>query len=240
MAYEDFTTYTEVDSGDDIDVTASRITFTTITENAVSWVVKDKEANHFSTDFSHLVEVKSTAEVNGVLAICMLANMIGTVQDIADASEDSVFLFLNWGTADFRLLICNAGSFVALDDSLTINLNTQYYITSTVDIDGGTNGTGRWTIYIRMDSHTGTLFDTITGDMPAGWTWDFQYLHAISSRDDTPGDTVSGYIENLDLQEAAAYNITYINGIDITTISKVFGVTLADIQSINGIDVLQS
>lgn len=67
MAIEDFTGYTEVDTGDDITVTASKCTATNLPENMGSYVRKNFGANYFSGDFKHDFTFKWTsASADGV------------------------------------------------------------------------------------------------------------------------------------------------------------------------------
>lgn len=58
MATEDFTTYTEYDLDDDIEVSATKVDFVTYYGIRINRVYKDFGAGHFSGDFTHQVEVQ--------------------------------------------------------------------------------------------------------------------------------------------------------------------------------------
>jgi hypothetical protein len=193
--YEDYTTYTEVDPSSDLTVAANTITVSTLRRDAATYVYADKGAAHFG-NFTHLLEVNASAiETSSCCSVWSVANLVGTWLDEQNANVgiNLVFAHLS-GTLNFRI-------YDNADDSYDIwtgpSLATWYYIT--VD----RNGTAL-TAYIRTESHTGTLQDTIATAMSAATT--FRYVYGVQSWENGTFGTAawSGSIANLDLQEAAA------------------------------------
>lgn len=205
MAYEDFTTYTEVDPGNDITVDSS---------TKVSWVdlqarditahlYKDKGIDYFSGDFTHKFEVQFSNVANITqMAFWALANSVGDIEDWKSANEDAHMFNIYDDTENLDLYILENGATVydrwAAPGPLA---STTYFIEIVRDDDGGANNTGRLTAYIRTGSHTGTLQDTLVVDCSAGEQNDFRYLYAVQTRDTANPGGVDGFTQNLDIGE---------------------------------------
>lgn len=237
MGYEDFTTYTEVDPNNHITVTASKVTFTDLARNEDAYIYKDYGVDHFNGDFTHKFEIAYTEVTdNGVVGFWNMANAVDDFRGLTLANEDFILMY-NLEN-NFSLAVVENGVNVDEDISPSATGNV-HYVTLDRDDDGGANNTGRYTAYIRTGSHTGPLFDTLIVDSSAGEQNDFRYLLTSQTSNNGSANDMSGFVQNLDLQEAADYNIAKISGAAIATISKIFGIAIAGISKISGISVLE-
>lgn len=200
----DFTNpaWTEVDPGNDITVTASRITATAVLSRQDTFYVnRDIGVNYFDGDFTHKFEIEfSSVGVNGVVTFWMLANSVNDVKGVIDANEDCISLEVWDDTENIRLRIVENGS--SREDTWAQPgplASTTYYITVVRDDGGGVNNTGRVTAYIRTGSHAGALQDTLTLDSAAGEQNDFRYIYGMVGYDDNNnGNTSNAFTQNLD------------------------------------------
>jgi len=184
---ENFTTYTEVDTGEDLTVTVTRITGVNAVSNDAPRVYYDKAASHFTGDFEHLVTVYASDIDNAKYIGCW------TLTSVERASL-------------YQASLNNDGMAVAMyDDSYYIALqtfegadgsdsyngepNTPYYLTIA---RASTTGTCK----IYSDAARTALVDTLSITCP---TTAYRYIYAWHML--YGADTNSGYVENLDLQE---------------------------------------
>jgi len=192
MAYEDFTTYTDVDEDSDFTITANKITIDTLRRDALSYIRSDKGIDHF-TDFTHYLKV----------------NWIG-----ADLKATCGFWNLsNSSNSIFQMETNNEGINARLFFKLTGTLH-QWSIFDMTDGDNDRYNGALGTLYLEI-SRSGTTFtmrlysdeartllqDTVTveTDLTA-----YRYLFgAISGEYATDIDrAISCEIENLDINEA--------------------------------------
>ena len=206
MANEDFTGYTEVDPDSDLTVTASKILVVdNDRDDGVTSVYDDKGAAHFDADFEHLFEVypDSSSENGGEQAHWLLANSSAGYYDARENGKCLVLFLLKQPTANTRFYLRQYDAGSGEDTDLTSNMasNVLYFVTIARDDDLGSFG--QLVLTLRTGSHTGTLKDTLTIDMTEAV--DFRYIYGYSNlQTGTGGDSVYGYTQNLDLQEAAA------------------------------------
>lgn len=205
-AYEDFTTYTKVDLNSHISKTSSRVTFTTLLRSESAYVYKDKDVGHFSGDFEHLIEAMLTDKSLGTgytpkSFIWLLGQAIGDYLTV----EGSNVLAVSLDASSATVVTIGLWEYYAeapsyTDVSISLSYYTQYYLTIERDESIGTYG--RLYCYIRTGSHSGSLVDTLQLDLHG--KEDFQYIYAGQSvtSGSNPNAWVSGYCENLDLQEA--------------------------------------
>jgi hypothetical protein len=235
MAYEDFTTYTEVDAGSDITVdSAVKVSWSDLyTRQDTGYLYKDKGVNHFDGDFTHKFECICSSKIgDALLAFWMLSNTVGDVKDAEDANDDFLVFTQSGHTITLYLRIYENGSVVD-SDSWACSLATLYYVEIVRDDDGGVNNTGRVTAYIRTGSHSGSLQATLTADCSAGEQNDYRNVYAVATYDYDVGLSVAaGYTQNLDLGEAPAGWTGKICG--VTNPAKICGVAVADIASVMG------
>jgi hypothetical protein len=208
--YEDFTGYTEFDEGNDVTVdSATKVSWVNLQSRAeTAYLYKDKGANHFSGDFTHKLELyESQFKNSSFLYHWLLGNIVGDAYDIEAASGDAVGVYSE--SAEFDAitrigvkLFESGGETVDTWTTAGTGLSTLYFIEVVRDDDGGSNNTGRVTVYIRTGSHSGALQDTLVVDCSAGEQNDFRYIYALSTWDSGgSGVYATGYTQNLDVGE---------------------------------------
>ena len=200
---EDFTTYTEVDGGNDITIdSATMVSWGNLNTRShhTSYVYKDKGIDHFSGDLTHEFWIRfgdPGAEQQGTF--WMLANMVGDRYSVVAANEDAHALFSYHTDGRLCLQIIENGSKVE-DWWLGASNLVDYYIRIIRDDDGGVNNAGRLTAYIRTGSHSGVLQDTLVVDSSVGEQNDFRYLYAVASYNDGWGFAqFDGYTRDLEI-----------------------------------------
>ena len=198
-AFEDFTTYTEVDPNSDITVTSSKLDVDTMRRDALSYVRKDKGSGHFE-DFEHLVTIPLTSVSADHMGLghWVIANSSDTHVQRDDNNDGLSITSYRWPTATYRIFLkdhTNDG-----EDFYVTSINTTYYLT--IERSSTT-----CTCKIYSDVSRETLLDTLTITCGTGT---YQYIYGISSRENPSSGsrTATGYTENLDLQEAAPANPT--------------------------------
>jgi len=210
---EDFTTYTEVDPGDDITKTADRITFTALrTREDTFYVYKDKGVDHFNGNFEHLEKHTVSAWGNGaidggVLNTWLMANAVGDLLDLRQANANFFSYFhyslLETGWSYYLYLEEHDGASGYEDKYKNWNINTVYFVELERDEAVGTYGT----LYARICTGNyyglgGSLVDTLSLTLHTSKK-DFRYIYGLTGyEDDAIAVNATGYIELLDLQEA--------------------------------------
>lgn len=210
MATEDFTTYTEVDPGDDITRTSTTVSWSTEFNSrggGDSYVYYDKGANFFSGNFIHTFILRRNWAQTGYTPYhWLLANIVDDYQGIKDASEDAVGVRVYYATGPsggiYLNLVENGTQYQdGWSSSGYPPLDTDHYITVSRDDDGGVNGTGRYTVRICHDNYYGQpgadLKDTLQLDCSAGEQNDFRYIYGICNVN--TGDTYCGQGSTRDL-----------------------------------------
>lgn len=195
MAYEDFTTYTETDPGSKLTVTASKITFTDKKgTDGLTTVTKDYGADHFGEDFEHLytVLIDELPTDSGMWTSRML-------NDPYDNNALGVIIQRSGGNPIFQLIeIWNTTSYT--DSSSTFSLSTLYYYKFKRVESVGTYGT--LYDYIYTDEAGTSLFDTLS--LTLHGKANFETLTMFYGGASASTSDLSGYVENLDLQESEA------------------------------------
>lgn len=188
MVYEDFTDYVEVDPNNYWSQTTTRNTATNLLKSDDSYLYKDYGSGHFG-DFEHLIDFCMTASVlNGWMGVWALVNAEGSYADMAnDVPMVSIGHYAD--PANRKIVLRWKGG--ESDEYTNLSLDTTYYLT--IKRSGTT-----LTCKIYSDAARTTLLDTLTVTCGTGT---FQYLEAGFSLDFTGTETISAYVENLDLQE---------------------------------------
>jgi len=205
MAYENFSSYTEVDEGTNVTVATNKVSWVDLDRDETSYLYKDKGANYFDGDFTHQFECQCSGRDAGnpLFAYWVLANDIGNLKTLVDAAVDYIEFHYRYDDTNgnlFHLYVVQGGVGITYDTYDGPTDNTTYYITIERDDDGGANGTGQIKAYIRTGSHSGTLVDTLSADCAAGEQNDYRYIYALCSYDTaSAGEDASGYTERLDL-----------------------------------------
>ena len=152
MAYEDFTTFTEVDEGSDITINSStNISWAELkTRRETGYVYKDKGIDHFNGDFTHEFECEfMRADIYNLVAWWLVSDGLGDRYDLVLANKNFASFEMYGDNEEFRLKVCEGGAFSG--DTWAApgpQLDTWYFITIVRDDDGGANSTGRYTAYI--------------------------------------------------------------------------------------------
>ena len=188
-ASENFTTFTEVDSGSDITVAAAQVDFDTMDRGANSYVYKDFEAAHFG-DFEHLLEINVSAkQAGGTASFWSIANQSNqTIADIIEA--DAGFMLYEH---EDNYLVLQEGD-ATNQDFMASSAPYTYWVTIQ---RSGTTLTCK--IYNDPDRAIGHLVDTLTLTVAATT---FRYLSVSGSKEAGSGATITGYSKDLDIQEA--------------------------------------
>jgi len=207
MPFENFTTYTEEDPLSRLTVTSSKVTCTQMRRDDDCWVVKDKGTDHFDSDFEHLLKAEYTEFTNNTIGgwqiNWMLANLAGTFYDIrTDNSDDCLQVDTVWYNAGSQIILilteCVAGTPYS-DGSGSIAEDTPVYLRVKRDEGVGTYGTLYG--YVYSDAARTTLEDTMV--LTLHEKEDFRYIYGMNSFGEaSAAQYISGYTENLDLQEA--------------------------------------
>ncbi len=197
MAVEDLTTYTLSSAGGTIAVTSTRATATAFsTRNATGVVQSDKGAAHFSGDFVHLVTFFWNPDLPSaqLWGAWMLSNVTGDIN--ASTSIDSpamgVFVFDNDNPQkiylrDYRSSTYNDDIWQGPDNNIPYYLKIERVGTAL-------------TCKIYDDSGRTNLLHTLAITLASATS--FRYVGVgYGLNDGGTSGVVSGYAENLDLQE---------------------------------------
>ena len=239
MPVENFTTYTSVDPNEKFTITSTRITFDSLTGNETAYVYKDMGENHFDGDFEHLVTISwaDDSVKNTYASQWALTNELNDLTTIYDNSGSFLAARMtmeseNW--CRIYILEIDSGDWNAdiTPDAGIYDNDTPYYFKIIRDESVGSYGTIY--LYIYDDAERTSLVDTLSVVLHSSKK-DFRYIFGAASFKTGQVVTVSGYNENLDLQEAIATNIKSVNGLLKASIKSVNGLAIADIKSINGL-----
>jgi len=206
---QDFTTYTEVDPNSRITRTASKVTWAGLTRDEVAYVAKNMGADYFNGDFVHQFEIEFSGQSGTPVTIFWAVSR--SLGDRADMGVGWYISFAWEHTTGYGLTLkCHrwADGPTDFDTWDAEQPDTRYYITIEHDWDGGVNGTGRTTAYIRTGSHAGALQATLTVDRGVGGQLAMDYIYGCQTQDDEAGDYMSGFTENLNLAPAYESVIT--------------------------------
>lgn len=195
MAYQDFTTYTEVDSGSDITVSSSAVTVSTMTENANSSVYKDFTAGFFTT-FHHRFKV-TVLEANDLsdMAVWHMSNIsAATCADMDTADRGLAFCIRYSGTASqFRFAL---KKFETTGTIIDYSANIAFGATRYIEV---IRTSTTFTAEIYTDANYSVLSETLSIDLDSTA---FQYLGVAGSQDGGGTNTYSFTIENLEVSSS--------------------------------------
>lgn len=216
--YENFTTYTEVDSAADITKTDRVITWSTMRRDAASWVVYDFGANYFG-DFQcnftlDILDIEAgDSSSRFALGLCAFSNDVGTVITLEAGDYLVVYPRQDGSTDDrFRYNLYQATGGVPdffLEDDSFYNLPNKHYLTferSGVDI----------VLRVYSDEVRTVLVDTlaITGN-----TKEYRYFHVLTSYGTAAdgADHSTGILANVtfEMGEAGGYSDGHYYTVDM-------------------------
>lgn len=199
MATEDFTTYTEDDQAGAISKTSSRVTVSSFHNfRDYGRVYYDKGAGHFG-NFEHLTDMKVTAIAGNwsQFIFWSVADAVGTFMSQTSGLMAN-FRRHNDGTLHFILQERYNSSNYVDASNLEPSLNTMYYLTIA-------RTDSAFSMKIYSDASRSNLLETLTLTLQDS-SHSTRYIYGCRAFRDDQADTrtVSGYCENLDLQEAVA------------------------------------
>ena len=197
MAYEDFTTYTEVDVEGRSTVTSTRVTVTGMERDDTCVVYKDFGAGFFGNFEHSLAGLFDTfTGVFGYMTLWSVGNSLAPTGAVQYASNVGIqALFSAGNSAPAIVFEENAGD---TTDNMLVSLDTVYYLE--IERNSAISTTSHFCRIYSNPSRT-NLLDTLTNGY-ASTT--YQYLGTSGSRASTPvdNDTITAYIENMDLSGA--------------------------------------
>ena len=188
-AYEDFTTFTEVDTPENrIQFTANHIDFNPGRADTC-YLYKDYGAAHFG-NFTHKIKARYISCAGyGLGIIWQLANDLGTWQGLYDNSRTHILLRIYNG----YLSLEEGYNHNFYSDSFNPTASTWYYIKI---VKSGTS----LNAYIYSDTGYSNLVDTLTITLHGNWT--FKYLYGCDSYGSVgSGEQIVCDIENFDIGE---------------------------------------
>ncbi len=186
---QDFTTYTEVDTGAKLTVTASRITAANMLRNEDCYVYKDFGASYFDgLKIYFEIYNSSTAADQGIGGLGLTQT---TINDLNA-----------WATPDIRISAYSvtpptlnlARGATTTDTSIGLADNTLYYCTLSRAAGGDVV-----TLDIYSDASRTTLVDTLS--VSGFGTNKFRYLYGMASHNSATNIRWDGYVQNLDLNK---------------------------------------
>ena len=194
MAYEDLTTYTEVDPDSKITLTSTTITFSQLARLNNAYVYKDCGANQLS-NFKVELEIKFTNWEQWARCVFFgVSDVIDNAANWADGIKADLYL----GSDSNPYIYFYNGNTTVNSDS--ISLSVKYYIT--IERVGGTA-----TLYIYTDSDKTNLFDSI--QLTDCGTDKWRYFYAMSSKYKSGShEDVSGTLSNYVLEYGPSSMIT--------------------------------
>ena len=201
--YEDFTTYTKFDPDGVYTVDQNTIAINGATDNTGARIYSDKGAGHFD-DFEHLTEVRFVdtqyTAAPTIVPVWAASNVVIEAIQWEVTSSETLYI----GSLAFSsnvLVFVEETELYDFDVFYDATFDTWYYLDI---LRSGTT----LTVDCRTGSHSGTLAFTLAVSVPSGRT--YRYIFATNNYHAT-GDTTTifvGDIRNLDLQEAAAYDLS--------------------------------
>jgi hypothetical protein len=182
---EDFTKYTKVDPNGRFTVTSERVTFTELSRNESAYVYTNKGIDHFDGDFSHLLTIHFTGLGGGGGGICSFWELGDTIGDHT-AQTNALRLWIY----DTGALYLGEKLGDADDGTLAAGVTRYVKIERIDDV---------LKCYIYTDCGRTDLEDTLS--ITLSEITSYQYLYVSQSLNTSNADWVSGYSEDLDLQE---------------------------------------
>ena len=195
--YEDFTGYTEVDTGGHITVTANKLTGV-VPETAESYVYKDFTADYFDGDYEMQwqMNVASSSEHAG-LGVLVLANDIDDCRALDVASKGMHVRVTGTTAVDWDLKLCLEWQGTS-NNVNALSYATDYYCTLTRDDDGGASSKGRYVLTVYSDTGRTSVVGTATVDSSAIQK-DWRYLYPMSAYKIGDSDIASVVVDNLNI-----------------------------------------
>ena len=203
MAYEDFTTYTEVDPNSHLTVTANRITSSSLTQNETAYVYKDKGVDYYNgaLEFGLTVEVDNRTIIDGSggpLEFFALTNDLNDIWTLQSTGKSLIYIFTVGSS--FYASVRHNGTLVgeAIANIPSFTWGTPYYLTVKryVDYDASNDAIS---IEVYSNSSRTTLIDSDISLINKSNRDSFRYIHGSQSFNTSGFNNIltSGFTENL-------------------------------------------
>jgi len=210
MAYQDFTTFIEVDPNNYWSQTSVRNTGTNLPYTDSSYVYKDLGVDYFE-DFEHYFDFNTTDGGFPLIGYWALCNTPGTWYDMTVAGDGMYFLAYGGGFT-FGIFTAPSTSKGAMEMS-GLSQDTTYYVKvgrSGTDIYYGIYPTAN-----DRENDTNAIFSNTYNSCP---TTKYKYLQCGYPYGVGGATTQSGYVENMDLTPGAPGEETF-EGADTVILS---------------------
>ena len=189
-AYEDFTTFTEVDIGADrIQKTANHIDHLAY-RNEDTYLYKDYGVDHFG-NFTHKNKIRIVSAGTNTDGWGIVWGLSDNIDDV-QAWTLGVYLFVRKITGGYQLYIREKYSGTAYSSGCYINADTWYYVKS---VKSGTAFNG----YVYSDSDYSVLVDSVSLTLHADHT--LRYLYGCNTINIGDYYNAQTDIENFDIGE---------------------------------------
>lgn len=217
MAYEDPTTYIEVDPNSHIEETITRVTATTLARNESAYLYKDFGSDYFG-NFTHFFQgrLSSVSDPNSVLILWGLSNTVANTQGWGTG----LFVFFLYDSGQYKLYIQEVGQ--SPQGAYVISLNTTYYFTLK-------RMNTSWILNVYSDITRATWLTTISTTVA---TTTYKYLYLMASYNDSTSPNASGYGEYYDIN---ALNTTIADLFSLADTTCICWLnTIADLITLTG------
>jgi len=197
---EDFTGYTSFDEGSDLTITAPKIDIDTMRNDVSAYVYDDKGAAHFGDGIDHDFDINWHYTGQGRFALWAMSNHLESYYDwFNGANNEAIALVVYGPSAAWYLYDFEDDSFdYATHPTVPVGADAWNYCTVTRSGDNVS-------IEFFSDSNRTSSRDVITTAVANGRT--YRYIYGLNSYDDPGTNAGDGgaVIQNLDLNEAAAF-----------------------------------
>jgi len=204
MVYEDFTTFTEVEPDNRIQVAENHVDFQPY-NNEDSYLYKDYLAGHFG-DFEHLIDIEYVTSDNlGQGCAWILSNYIDDYKYLNDNNKEHLRLQLyTAGGGEKRLyIVSHSSGGVQATDYYVCSLATPYYLR--IERSSTTLTCKIYSTSELRDIGGVPDIDTLTVTCINDT---FRYLFVASTWNAGSGEDADINIDNLDIQEASISGVT--------------------------------
>jgi len=206
--YEDFTTYTEVDPNNNIDLVGTNHIDATVRRLENAYLYKDYGIDFF-TDFEHLLDFRCQDINDNALYIeWMLTNDVGSLSELIAGSKTLLYIrtyrMVAGGTRSFSLNEVVTGT-VYSDGCNGLSVATWYYLS--IEKVGVSLTCKIYSTSELRDAGGDADVDTLALTLHSDWS--FRYVYAVSSYNDGYAFQGDADIENLDLQLIPMRYVTF-------------------------------
>lgn len=240
--YEDPSAYTEVDTGNHLTETSTKVTHSGAIHHEDTYLYKDHGAAHFAGSFRHNFDFRFTATlVSFNEKPYFLANSINEANTIIDSLAHVMGIQMeDWDGSKYKLRLHTDynGSHSGTNTGFNYSLNTTYYAQVFFDVTVGTFGTWYLKIYGSDADRTANASVLDSVSLAALTTVSFRYLYLFNSYNTSgSSNTDAGYSENYDLS-APAPGVNYTLTLDYllyTLALQTLGLTKALTLALNNL-----